>query len=199
MLDIANLRSHPVPGLSMEISTLAEHCMPFFLRTNTLLALTFLMASCGGGGGDGAPTPSSSAVCDSGTLWAAYPATSGSAIPDNNSTGLSVNWDNQNCALQTVSSATLEICLDHPRPADLTWTITPPASSIALALTPPANWNSTSSSCDSGRGKFQPIDLLSTVSSTVSTQGNWTLRVKDQALGDSGTLIQWRVVIRGNT
>jgi len=176
------------------------------LWTGILLTLTALLASCGGGGGDGGSSPSttstaqsSSTRCDSTTLWAAHPATSGRSIPDIDGTGISVSWDNQNCTLRTVSSATLEVCLSHPRTSDLTWTISPPTSGTALTLSPRADWNSSGTACDSGRGKFQRIDLLPTVTSDVSTRGNWTLHVKDQQLGDTGTLIQWRILIVGNT
>ena len=173
------------------------------LWTGILLTLTALLASCGGGGGGNTsltttatqPSPTS---CDSTTLWAAHPATSGRAIPDNDSTGISVSWDNQNCTLRTVTSATLEVCLSHPKTSDLSWTISPPAYSAPLTLTPPADWNTSGSSCDSGQGKLQRIDLLTLLTPT-ATRGNWTLNVKDRRLGDTGTLIQWRILMVGNT
>ena len=175
--------------------------MRSILWTSALLTLTTLLASCGGGGSPSTPpsSPSTSAVCDSNTLWGAQPESYGRGIPDNNGTGITVSWDNQNCTLRTISSAELEICLRHPRTTDLTWAISPPASGAELTLTVPSDWNTSGSSCDSGQGKFQRMDLLPTVSSTVTTRGIWTLNVKDQILGDEGTLIQWRVVLRGNT
>jgi subtilisin-like proprotein convertase family protein len=43
------------------------------------------------------------------------------------------------------------------------------------------------------------MDLLSTISPSVNPRGNWTLHVKDLKLGDTGTLIQWRILLVGNT
>ena len=166
------------------------------LRTICVLGLLGWLAGCGGGGSGNTPNLRS-ATCDSTTLWAASPATNGSTIPDNNTTGISVTWDNQNCSLQSVSSAMLEICLSHTQPTDLLWTIKPPNSGTALNVTAPVNWNTTGSSCDSGQGKFQRIDLLPTVQNTVVTQGLWTLNVSDRISGDTGTLIQWRVIVQG--
>jgi subtilisin-like proprotein convertase family protein len=114
-------------------------------------------------------------------------------------TGTSVNWNNQICQIRSITSAFIEICLDHPRPSDLTWAITLPDSATPLTLSTPANWNTTGLSCDSGRGQLQRIDLLSRISSTAITRGNWILNVKDQLAGDAGSLIQWRVIIQGNT
>ena len=175
---------------------------PFWLVP--LFAATCFLTACGGGGGGGTPTSDAqgnppgtvSTTCDSRTLWAANPASSGTRIPDNNTSGISVNWDNQNCRLQSVSSSTLEICLNHARPADLTWTITSPSGG-PLTLTAPAEWNTTGTSCDSGQGKLQRIDLIPTVQSTVNPLGIWKLNVSDQVTGVEGMLIQWRVVVQG--
>ncbi|PUE12997.1 proprotein convertase P-domain-containing protein [Limnohabitans sp. T6-20] len=190
------------PLKPIQAQYLSELCMrsPFWLAT--LFAATCFLAACGGGGGgtpvSDAPNPASSVstTCDSRILWAANPATSGTAIPDNNTSGISVTWDNQNCSLTSVSSATLEICLNHQRPADLVWKITPPSGS-PLTVTAPTDWNATGTACDSGQGKLQRIDLLPTVQSSVKTLGLWTLNVSDQNAGDVGTLIQWRVVVQG--
>lgn len=171
---------------------------PFW--TSALLTLTTLMASCGGGSPSTPPPPQSTMVtCDSTTLWAAHPSASGRAIPDNNVTGTSVSWDNQNCTLQTVTSATLDICLSHPRTADLSWRISSPGSGAGVTLNASPDWNANGTSCDSGQGKLQRIDFLHALTSTVNTRGIWTLQVKDQNLGDTGTLIQWRVILQGNT
>ena len=174
---------------------------PFWLAP--LFAVTCFMAACGGGG-DGSPASDAagnppgtvSTTCDSRTLWAANPAASGTRIPDNTTSGISVNWDNQNCKLQSVSAATIEICLAHQRPADLVWTITTPSAN-PLTVTAPPDWNVTGTACDSGQGKLQRIDLLPTIQPTVKTIGQWTLSVSDQNAGDSGTLIQWRVIVQG--
>lgn len=173
--------------------------MPSTLGTFILLTLATLLASCGGSStpSSAIASPSPNASCDSTTLWAAHPAPSGRAIPDLDGTGISVNWDNQNCTVRTISSAVLEICLKHPRTSDLSWTLTPPAPGVPWTLTPPANWNTSGTACGSDGEKMQRIDLLPTVSTTLRPVGNWTLNVKDQLLGDAGTLIQWRLLIQG--
>lgn len=184
----------------IQIQYLLEFCMRSRVWLATLFATACLLPACGGGGGGGTPdasTPSPvSTTCDSRALWAAHPTASGTGIPDNNNSGISVTWDNQNCTLKSVSSATLEICLNHPLPADLVWKITPPSGS-SLVVTAPADWNTTGAACDSGQGKLKSIDLLPTVQSSVKTLGLWTLNVSDQKAGDVGTLIQWRVVVQG--
>jgi subtilisin-like proprotein convertase family protein len=99
-----------------------------------------------------------------------------------------------------VNSVSLDICLTHTAPGDLLWKITPPSSVTSLPITVPANWNDTGTDCDLGnsvRGKFQRINLLQTVQSTVTTKGLWTLNVSDQRPGDEGNLVQWRLLIQG--
>jgi subtilisin-like proprotein convertase family protein len=168
------------------------------LWTGILLSLTLLLTSCGGGSSSPATTQQPGhQTCDSTTLWAAHPATSGRAIPDNDSTGVSVSWDNQNCTIRTTTSATIEICLSHARTSDLSWSITPPGGFGALTFTHPANWNTTGTACGLDQGKLQRIDLLPKLTSALNTRGIWTLHVKDQQLGDTGTLIQWRLLIQG--
>lgn len=172
--------------------------MRSFSWTLACLGLTGLLTACGGGSNP--PDNKVSASCDSTALWAAAPSASGTAIPDNNPTGIAVTWDNQACSLQSVSSAVLEICLNHSAPADLTWTLTPPSSSNTLALTAPGNWNASTTVCgDAGptQGKLQRMDVPQSALSYAGNRGRWTLHVSDQALGNAGTLIQWRVIVQG--
>lgn len=133
-------------------------------------------------------------TCDSTNLWAGRPALSGLQIPDNPTSGITVTWDNQNCSLTSVSSAKLEICMNHTNPLDLEWSITPPNSTrtLALPLATPLG-----ASCDSGQGQLHSIHLLSTIGFNPVTQGRWALQVKDRVLGNAGTLIQWRVILQG--
>lgn len=180
----------------------AKVCMRSPLWTPICLVLSTLLASCGGGGTPSTQTnvPAASGVCDSTALWAARPANSGSRIPDNNDNGVLVTWDNQNCNLQTVSAATLNICLDHPRPADLVWSLTPPSSGAVLTLTAPADWNASGASCDTaGQGRLQNIVLAPADVSSINPRGDWTLKVKDARLGEEGFLVQWRIRLQGNT
>ena len=163
------------------------------LLTLWLFTLTAFLSACGGGGSS---APMESTNCDSTTLWAARPALYGAGIPDNNLTGITVTWDNQNCAVRTITSAALELCLSHTRPTDLTWTIIPP-SGTPLDLIAPTNWNSTTTACDSGQGKFQRIDLLQNLPHSLPSSGTWRLQVTDTLPGDEGALIQWRLLIEG--
>ena len=166
--------------------------------TAALFVTTCFLASCGGG--SGTPGTQTSATCDSNTLWAVPLLQSGASITDNNAAGLSVTWDNQTCTLRSVSSVTLDICLNHSQPTDLVWTITAPSAASALTLTVPVNWNATGTACgDSGpsQGKLQRIDLPAAIQSIVTTRGLWTLNVSDRSPGNTGTLIQWRVIAQG--
>jgi subtilisin-like proprotein convertase family protein len=164
--------------------------------TTALMALTALLVGCGGGG-TGSPAQSVSVTCDSGNLWAAQPSRNGTRIPDNSSTGITVTWDNQNCSIQSLTAATLDVCLDHDQPTELVWTMTRPSTGTSLTISAPNDWNSTGTSCDSGQGKLQRIDLLQSVLGVGSTQGTWALRVSDATSGNEGTLIQWRVNLQG--
>lgn len=176
---------------------LSELCMRSHFWLATTLVMACFLVGCGGGGGNDSERTPVATTCDSGTLWAAHPAASGSAIPDNNATGVSVTWDNQNCTLQSISTATLDICLSHQRPSDLVWTITTPDASAPLTLTAPADWNTTGSLCDSGQGKLQRFNLLPQLTSNTTTRGIWRLQVSDGLAGTAGTLIQWRVLAQG--
>ena len=172
-------------------------CMRSLIKIAALLGMTSILVSCGGGS---SPSSQSSAPpCDSNTLWASHPAASGRGIPDNNVSGTSVSWDNQNCQIRSVTSAFIEVCLNHPRPSDLTWSVTPPNAGTSTSLSVSGNWITNSTTCSSVGDKFQRIDLLSSLSSTVATRGTWQLQVKDLLTGDTGTLNQWRVIIQGNS
>ena len=158
-----------------------------------VLSGTLLLVGCGGSEVQDSPALKS-AMCDSTKLWAGRPAQSGLQIPDNNANGITVTWDNQNCSLKSVSSAKLEVCMDHTNPVDLEWSITAPNSTSALALPSPTL---AGSSCDFGQGQLHSISILSALSSAPITQGLWTLQVKDNVLGDTGTFRQWRVILQG--
>jgi subtilisin-like proprotein convertase family protein len=165
-------------------------------KTAALIAMTTLLTHCGGGG-----TPSNQSVapvCDSNTLWATD-RSSGIGIPDNDMTGTSVSWDNQNCQIRSVTSAFIEVCLHHSRPSDLTWAVTTPNSVTSTPLTVSGNWTANSTTCSSSGDQFQRIDLLPSLPSNVVTRGIWRLEVKDLIRNDTGTLNQWRVIIQGNT
>jgi subtilisin-like proprotein convertase family protein len=157
------------------------------------LAGSLFLASCGGSGAQDSRTLLS-ATCDSTNLWAGRPALSGLQIPDNNNDGITVTWDNQNCTLTSVSTAKLEICLNHTNPVDLEWSIAPPNSTNTLALPMPTHLGV---SCDFDQGQLHSLDLLSTTGSNPVTQGRWALQVKDRALGNTGTFRQWRVILQG--
>jgi len=166
--------------------------------TAALMVMTCLLASCGGGG-DSNPKPLTEATCDSGTLAPDLNKVSGSRIPDNDSQGISVTWDSQNCSLQSVTSISLDICLTHDDPADLVWQITSPLSGSPLTVKASPDWASTDS-CNlvaGASGKFQRFDLLPTVQTNVTTQGRWTLNVSDPVKNDEGILIRWRLLIQG--
>jgi subtilisin-like proprotein convertase family protein len=180
------------------LNLISEHGMRSLTGITALMALTCLLAGCGGGGSnvDG-PAPTIAATCDSGNLWAAQPSPNGSRIPDNASSGVTVTWVNQTCSIQSLTAATLEVCLDHDQPTDLLWTITRPSIGNSQTITAPNNWNSTGTSCETGPGKLQRINLLQTAPNVGTAQGAWTIRVSDAISGNEGTLIQWRVNLQG--
>lgn len=148
-----------------------------------------------GGGNTSLPVPEPVA-CNSGLLWAVPPpASSGSSIPDGSSTGLTLQWNNISCATQTLQKVTISVCLNHPRPEDLAWSLIPP-SSAAVNLTAPANWNS-GASCDQGKGKLQSFNWTPNGLQSLTPQSLWRLRVVDNQASDAGQLIQWQLTIEG--
>jgi subtilisin-like proprotein convertase family protein len=162
------------------------------LRTAACLVVALLLASCGGG----EPTaPLISDTCNSTRLWA-QPDKSGRAIPDNNPQGISVRWNNQNCTLKSVTTATLDICLRHTLPSDLSWTIIPPVGN-PVPVPVGDSWNSTDISCNNNAGKFQRLNVLAQLGNNTTTQGDWVLQVSDLKAGDTGTFIQWQLILEG--
>ena len=160
-IDILWFNLKPLTG-----QPLAERWMTSPFWHAALLLMTCFLVSCGGGGSAN-PNATTLVTCDSQTLWAALPSPNGTAIPDQNIEGISVTFDNQNCALQSMRSASVEICLAHTRPADLQWTITSPGAASPLSLTVPDNWNASGTSCDSDRGRMQRIELVPPLASTI--------------------------------
>lgn len=167
--------------------------MRSLLGTTSCLLATLMLNACGGGGNT--TVGSSAATCDSNRLWAAHPSASGSAIPDNNSQGIEVRWENQNCDLKSITSARLELCLNHSRPSDLAWSIKHPLNNNPVPILVSNNWSTADETCRFNSGKFQQISL--DLGSTTTTRGNWTLQVKDTQLDDTGSLVQWRLIIEG--
>ena len=166
--------------------------MRTLIHTAACLMAALWLSSCGGGG---TTALLAEATCDSSRLWAAHPSTSGTAIPDNNSQGITVRWENQNCALKSVSSAKLELCLKHDRPSDLVWSLTHPSGTSSANISVVNNWNANDEICQFNSGKFQRVSLQ--LGNHIATQGDWVLQVKDTQLGDTGTLIQWRLILEG--
>lgn len=162
------------------------------LRTAACLLAAFLLTACGGG----EPTAALIAgTCNSTRLWV-QPDRSGRTIPDNNPEGISVRWDNQNCTLQSVTTATLDICLNHHLPSDLAWTIVPPIGN-PVSVPVGDSWSSTDISCNNNAGKFQRLNLLANLTGKTTTQGVWVLQVSDLKAGDEGKFIQWQLILEG--
>ena len=164
------------------------------LGTVTSLMAALFLTACGGGSEP--PGTLIADTCNSTRLWVVQSTKSGTAIPDNNSQGINVRWDNQNCALKSVSTATLGICLKHPSPSDLVWTITPPSGNAVL-LSVLNSWNTSDISCNNNDGKFQNLNLVNSLGNSMRTQGDWVLKVSDQQSGDEGTFIQWQLTLEG--
>jgi subtilisin-like proprotein convertase family protein len=180
--------------------------MRSFLCPMALALAGFFLSGCGGAGGSSSATvetPKANApekisfTCDSNTLWANLALSSGTNIPDNNTAGSAVTWDNQNCPIQSLTSATIEICLNHSLISDLVWTIKAPSAANPVTFAVPANWNTGGASCAAGTGRLQSIDLLPVLIVNASTRGPWTLQVSDRTLGNTGALMQWRILLKG--
>ncbi len=174
-------------------NTLTRHGL-----TGMVLMLAGLAAGCGGG--SSSPTAVlNSLACDSTALWAALPALNGARIPDVSSQALTVEYSNQSCAVQHITTATLTLCLSHNSPSDLSWTLTTPKG-VLHQLTPPPNWNATGTACaQDSNARLQTLDLTSILSNAQMEPriGTWRLTVTDNLTGNSGTLLQWQIRLGG--
>ncbi len=109
------------------------------------------------------------------------------AIPDNDSTGISLPV---NVGItQIVTGVTVSLNVTHTWIGDLLITLTAPDGRVATV------WNRAGGSADNIVGDFD----LGSAFNGLNTKGIWTLTVKDLATGDTGTLNQWQLKLKYNT
>lgn len=107
--------------------------------------------------------------------------TSSKAIPDNKATGISSKLSVAEDF--TIKSLALELNIAHSYVADLTITLTHDGKTVAV-------WEQVSNPSPDLRQTFGLADFVGE-----SSKGTWTLKVKDTAADDKGTLESWALVM----
>lgn len=164
------------------------------MRTHHFLGIVILCCFSIAGCGGGTPTTQTDQpilTCSLNWAWSNPVGQSGNSI----SPSADVTWDNQSCAIQTATQATLTVCITHPDLTELSLQLTRP-DQINMSLPAIAN-ASTSGTCRNG----SPYTYQLTAASLPTRQlnGLWTLGVTDTLPNNnqSGHLIGWSLNIQG--
>lgn len=168
---------------------------PFWLAP--LFATTCFLAACGGGGSGGgpetSPPTSKTAVCE---LPLQYANGSGGGYTINNSLTESVPRQFNTCAVQTIQSASVSLCIDHPQISELTAQLRMPNSTtVALDLQKAQPGETCLIS-----GKTFSIPLpITDLPLPNSADRNWTVGVTDtnSVSNQAGYLVGWSMKVEG--
>jgi len=127
--------------------------------------------------------------CDSG--WLSIQQTIGDA-PD---VGLTVDHFFATCDVAVVESVAVTVQAEHAYGADLKITLTSPASRLSVLARPHFCSTDFSGVCgDLSQGwTFHSVRHMGE-----NAAGTWRLRVQDLQQGDTGRLLQWRLVLTGH-
>lgn len=109
------------------------------------------------------------------------------AIPEDNSGSTSILSDASGLTVETVQ---IKVSITHPNVGE-----------IALELTSPSNTKSIVKNINdslSGVANLSDAVFTSNAFYGESSSGNWTLKVLDAATGNTGTLTNWTITIRGH-
>ncbi len=116
------------------------------------------------------------------TIDTTYSDTTAVAIPDNSAVDRTLTVG----ATGNVMQATVEAIVEHPRPGDLTLTLTSPMGTAAEI----------GGRIAEGSDQYRyAIPLLAMQGEAVN--GTWTLTIADGAAGESGTLLGWAIELPG--
>jgi subtilisin-like proprotein convertase family protein len=186
------------PLKPIQAQYLSELCMrsPFWLAT--LFAATCFLAACGGGGGGGGPETTSNpasktAVCE---LPLQYANGSNGGYTIKNTLTESVPRQFNTCPIQTIKSASVSLCLDHPDISELTAQLRMPNNiTVALDLQK-AQPGETCLILGTSFSIPVPINGLPLPS---SADRNWTVGVTDtnSVTTQAGYLVGWSMKVEG--
>jgi subtilisin-like proprotein convertase family protein/Zn-dependent metalloprotease len=109
-------------------------------------------------------------------------ASPNSAIPDNNTTGISSTISSASSTGLQVQSVQVKLNITHSFRGDLQVTLTSPANETRTVIAPAA-----SDSADNITGTFNVAGFTAGSNGA----GNWTLKIVDKASADTGTLVNW--------
>lgn len=169
---------------------------PFWLVP--LFAVTCFLTACGGGGGGGGPetttnpTPKT-AVCE---LQLQYANGSNGGYTINNSLTESVPRQFNTCSIQTIKSASVSLCLDHPQISELTAQLRMPNNiTVALDL---QNVQPGETCLILGKSFSIPLPINGLPLPT-SADRNWTVGVTDTnaVSNQAGYLVGWSMKVEG--
>ena len=108
-----------------------------------------------------------------------------STIPDNSNDGVTnAITDDNNLTVETVS---VNICLSHDQPSDISIALTSPQGTRSVLL-PPFSGFSDTDTC---------FDLISNAFYGENSSGNWSIKVVDKKTNTEGTLNNWKITVFG--
>ena len=108
-----------------------------------------------------------------------------STIPDNSNDGVTnAITDDNNLTVETVS---VNICLSHDQPSDISIALTSPQGTRSVLL-PPYSGFSDTDTC---------FDLISNAFYGENSSGNWSIKVVDKKTNTEGTLSNWKITVFG--
>lgn len=167
------------------------------LRTWWLPCLAPLLASCGGGGASPAPTGIS---CTLGLTTYADATSSGIDIVQSGPTQ-AVARPLTGCAISSLQSARLRLCIQHSQVSELTAQLTLPIASGplgSLMLDPNAS-SAEISFCSLSQGNIYTVTLPTTALTAVSSLNtSWNVAVIDQTSNNqAGKFVSWSLVLAG--
>jgi subtilisin-like proprotein convertase family protein len=168
---------------------------PFTMHPHHLLGPVFafcmIIAGCGGG----TPTTQTDQrllTCSLNWAWSNPQGQSGNQVKPY----ADVTWDNQTCAIQTATQASMTVCITHPALTELSLQLTRP-DRVILTLPAIANASNTGNCRDGSSPYTYQLDAASLPSQQLN--GLWNLRVTDTSPNNnqSGYLIGWSLAIQG--
>jgi subtilisin-like proprotein convertase family protein len=156
----------------------------------TVFACCLSIAGCGGG----TPTIQTDQPplsCSLNWAWSNPSGQNGNEV----NPSADVSWDNQTCAIQTATQASMTVCITHSDLTELSLQLTRP-DQVSLSLPAIANAPNTGT-CRDGSPYTYQLDAASLASRPLN--GLWSLRVTDTSPNNnrSGYLIGWSLAIQG--
>lgn len=122
-------------------------------------------------------------------------STVGSAIPDNDTTGVSASIEVSGSGITSLEYVSIALSAEHTSTGDLQITLTSPAGTSSTLAEPHTCLNGSGSTitCSS----YTSVRFGSARSLGEKANGTWTLKIKDLVSGNTGTFTNWSLTLYG--